>query len=263
MDQHRPRISMFSRLNNSKLLWFVLGLGIILTGWQIAATYIDASIILPPPSEVVGITQDLLSTPRFWVSAQATILRVLEGFSISLIVSIILGLSGGLSNQIRSLISPFILFMQSVPVLSVILILLVWFGSQRVPVITPILMTLPVMTQAVIEGVRGVDPLLIQMADSYQVPLRRQIRHIYLPSLFPGLFAGASASLGLSWKVAIAAEVLAQPNPGIGTAMQRAKTFLETGEVFAWTLVAVVLSGITQGIFTLLARTWRHHGRSR
>lgn len=263
MGQNRHRVRMLWSMNNSKILWFVLGLGIFISGWQIAAIYIGASIILPPPLEVIGITRNLLATPRFWISAQATILRVLEGFSFSLVVSVILGLGGGLSNRFRSLISPFILFMQSVPVLSVILILLVWFGSQRVPVVTPILMTLPVMTQAVIEGVRGVDPLLIQMAHSYQVPLRRQIRHIYLPSLLPGLFAGASASLGLSWKVAIAAEVLAQPNPGIGTAMQRAKTFLETGEVFAWTLLAVALSGITQGIFTLLARTWRHHGRSR
>lgn len=261
MDRNQDQSA--AELKLSRILGFTLGLGLLIGIWQLAAMIVDASIILPFPLEVLGITLELLSSPRFWTSARATILRVLEGFGISLGLSLLLGLGSGLSRRIQDVMSPLILLMQSVPVLSVILILLVGFGSQRVPVITPILMTLPVMTLAVSQGVRGVDPQLIEMAYFYQVSLGRQIRRIYLPSLLPGLFTGASASLGLSWKVAIAAEVLAQPNPGLGTAMQRAKTFLETGEVFAWTLLAVVLSAITQAIFTLLARRWRHHGRTK
>jgi len=54
--------------------------------------------------------------------------------------------------------------------------------------------------------------------------------------------------LGLTWKVVIAGEVLAQPLHGIGTGMFQAKLYLETGEVFAWTVCAIVLSAVTEGL---------------
>ncbi|NCN05281.1 MAG: ABC transporter permease subunit [Spirochaetales bacterium] len=238
-----------------------LGLGVLFLTWLGAAMVIGSDLIVPGPVQVFRAMVGLGSKPEFWIAIAATSRRVLEGFLLALGLSLVLGLSAGLSRFFEDFLRPGITFMQAVPVLSVILILLIWFGSNAVPRITAILLTLPVMTEAVIAGVRGVDQRLLEMARAYRVPLGRQVSGIIVPSILPGLFAGASASLGLTWKVAVAAEVLAQPNPGLGTAMQRAKAILDTGEVFAWTLAAVALSGLTQGIFSLAARRWRTHGR--
>jgi len=67
--------------------------------------------------------------------------------------------------------------------------------------------------------------------------------------------------LGLTWKVVIAGEVLAQPLHGIGTGMFQAKLYLETGEVFAWTVCAIVLSAVTEGLLNLVTK--RLPGRKR
>jgi hypothetical protein len=57
------------------------------------------------------------------------------------------------------------------------------------------------------------------------------------------MVSGVSAAVGITWKVVIAAEVLAMPIYSVGTKMQNARINLETAEVFAWTFVSIVLSG--------------------
>ena len=241
--------------------FFVGGVFFILAIWLVSAWVIDSPLIVPGPWTVGEKLVSFAGQPVFWLGVWGTVTRVLGGFTLSLVLSLIAGLGAGIWDPFRNMLRPGLIFMQAVPVLSIILVLLIWFGSEQVPVVTAVLMTFPVMTEAVIQGVRGVDEKLLVMAASYSVPFRSRLTGIFIPSFLPGLFAGASASLGLTWKVVVAAEVLAQPVLGMGTRMQRAKNILETGEVFAWTLAAVILSGLTQGLFTLLARHWRTHGR--
>ncbi|MCR4400246.1 MAG: ABC transporter permease, partial [Syntrophomonadaceae bacterium] len=71
---------------------------------------------------------------------------------------------------------------------------------------------------------------------------RRVLWELYLPSVLPFLMAGASAAMGLTWKVIIAAEILSQPRLAIGTEMQTAKTYLDTVRVFSWTIVIITVS---------------------
>ena len=65
---------------------------------------------------------------------------------------------------------------------------------------------------------------------------------MYLPHCLPYFSAGALTSLGLAWKAGIAAEVLCTPNHSIGKQVYDAKVYMETAEVFAWTLVVILLS---------------------
>ena len=62
----------------------------------------------------------------------------------------------------------------------------------------------------------------------------------------PYFFAAAKASLGMAWKAGIAAEVLCIPERAIGTQIYFSKTYLETTELFAWTLAVIILSVIIE-----------------
>ena len=55
--------------------------------------------------------------------------------------------------------------------------------------------------------------------------------------------------MGIGWKVSVASEVLSTPNYSIGLNLLNAKTTLETSELFAWTIVIVILSFIFEKIF--------------
>ena len=86
------------------------------------------------------------------------------------------------------------------------------------------------------------------MADVFGVSRVERIIYITLPAMVPYLLAAAHSTLGLAWKVVIAAEVLSLPEIGIGSEMQTAQLTLETADVMVWTTTAVLVSGISEWV---------------
>ena len=104
-------------------------------------------------------------------------------------------------------------------------------------------------------GFCNTDKALLEMARVYKMNGAAKIRHIYLPSLSPYFFASLRSSLGMAWKAGIAAEVLLQPLISIGKQIFEAKHTLETVDLFAWTVVVIILSVAIEKlmVFTLKA----------
>ena len=90
------------------------------------------------------------------------------------------------------------------------------------------------------------------MAEAYKLTKWKRFRYIYVPSAFPGFLSGCLSAMGLAWKSGIAAEVLAQPSLAIGSNLYYSKLYLETPDLFAWTIVVVLLSLTLER----LARRW-------
>ena len=103
-------------------------------------------------------------------------------------------------------------------------------------------MARPVIYTNVLAGVRAADRELAEMARVFRIPLLRRIRCIALPQVAPYFRAGCALGLGLCWKAGVAAEVIGMPVPSIGERLQQAKVYLDTPELFAWTLVIVLIS---------------------
>jgi NitT/TauT family transport system permease protein len=80
------------------------------------------------------------------------------------------------------------------------------------------------------------------LSQIYRLPLLRRIRRIYAPSALPYFLSACRSSLGLSWKAGIAAEVLALPALSIGKQLNESKLYLETTDLFAWTVLVIILS---------------------
>jgi len=71
--------------------------------------------------------------------------------------------------------------------------------------------------------------------------------------------AGMNTAIGLSFRVAVAAEVLANPRYGIGTKLLQAKYNLDTAEVFAWTFVILLLSFLFEQLFKKITEGGRRN----
>ena len=84
------------------------------------------------------------------------------------------------------------------------------------------------------------------------MPLSRRVRYIYIPQALPFFKSGCTAALGLCWKAGIAAEVIGMPVGSIGERLQQAKVYLDTPDLFAWTLVIVLISLLFERLFMLL-----------
>lgn len=215
-------------------------MGLVLI-WAVAAVITGKEIILPGPAATFRALSRLLAGAGFWRSLGATLLRGVAGFGLSYLAGLVIGLISGLSRSFNIIFRPLLVAMRSTPSISLILLALIWFRADLVAVFVTFLVVFPLVTQNVMDGILNIDPQLVEMARIYQVKPWRIFRELYLPAIIPYLAAAAAGGLGLTWKVTVTAEVMAAPALGIGARMDTARIFLQTPEVFAWTLVVVLL----------------------
>ena len=110
-------------------------------------------------------------------------------------------------------------------------------------------------------AIAGVDVGLVEMARVYRIRPLDRLTGLYLPSVLPAVADGCRSAVSLCVKVVIAAEVLAQTAGSIGIEMQRASVVFEIARLMAWTLVAIVMSFLFEGIVAGLKKLWE--GRRR
>ena len=214
----------------------------MLATWKILAMLMDSRYILPPPEAVAGELFNIIVSHGFFFEISATLARGVLGFGISLLLALLAGIISGLSEPVYSFTRPVLIVFRSTPVITFILLALVWFSNQWVPVFIAIVTMFPAICQNVIEGVRNVDKRLVEMSMIYRVDRKRILRELYIPSIIPFLFSGMSTAFGFGWRALIIGEVLSQPQFGIGTRIEYAHTYLMVGNLIAWTFAAVIIS---------------------
>jgi NitT/TauT family transport system permease protein len=233
------------------LLWGALGIGTLLLGWYIASRAVASDILLPAPGATLKKLVALFGRPPFLLALGSSFLRFLISITLSVPLSLAVGIAAGLDKRLFYFFKPFFSLISATPVLSIILILFLWLGQDRTPIGAAFLMIFPVMASNTIEGIRSADPQLVELFTVYGVPKKLILRHIYIPTLLPFILAGLRSVFSLSWKVIVAAEVLTQPIPSLGAGMQNAKAQLETTELFAWTIATVIFAALTEGLITI------------
>lgn len=239
------------------LISFVL----ILVAWKIASLVLGAEIILPSPEKTIVSFFNLLKTREFYTIILFSIERGLIGFIISLVLGLLAGFFSGFNKVFSKIFEPVLAIIRSTPVMSVILIALIWFKSNNVPIFASFLMSFPIICTNIREGIKNIDKNLVDMAVIYKIKRKRIISEIYFPSVMPFIIAAISTSIGIGWKVIIAAEVLSQPKYAIGTSLQDSKLYLNMDQVFAWTITAILIGYLFEKIVRLIeikTIKWKH-----
>ncbi|MFZ2339202.1 MAG: ABC transporter permease [Bacteroidales bacterium] len=214
----------------------------MLIAWKLLAVYFDSDFVIPSPEKTLITTLKLFTDGRFLEIAGSTVARGLIGFVISLLLGIGAGIITGINQYVDAFLRPVLVTIRSIPVISIILLALIWFNPGSVPVFIGMLTMFPFITTNVSDGIRSIDRELVGMASFYKVSRERIVRELYIPAIMPFIVSGASSALGIGWRAIIIGEVLSQPEFGIGTMMQTAQTFLNIDAVIAWTIIAVLIS---------------------
>jgi NitT/TauT family transport system permease protein len=145
-------------------------------------------------------------------------------------------------RPLEMLLSPLITVIKSTPVASFIILAMLWIEDNTLPVFISFLMVFPVVWANLHTALRAIPQPYHDLARIYRLPLGRRIRRIYAPHSLPYFLSACRSSLGLAWKAGIAAEVLALPALSIGKHLKDSQLYLETTDLFAWTVVVIVLS---------------------
>ena len=213
---------------------------VLMTGlWGTASTLMGSDHLLPGPWTTLCATLELFTRKDFLIIVGSTVLRGLAGFAIALASGFALGILGGLSDAFNAFMRPWVILVRSTPVVAFVLLAIIWFNSDTVPVFIGVLTMFPIVYLNVVEGIGSIDPKIVEMAAFYKVTGRRLLHEVYLPSIGPFAVSGISSAVGIGWRAIVVGEVLSLPQYGIGTVMHSAQTFLQVDVLIAWTLVTV------------------------
>ena len=220
-------------------LWAVI---FWLAVWEIAALWVDEPILLVTPLSALRRLGQLVRELSFWQSVLFSVGHIALGFGLSVLLGIGLAALAYRFAWVRQLLSPLTAAVKAIPVASFVILVLLWVPSRDLSILISLLIGFPVLYANALMGLDATDPKLIEMARLFRVPFLTQLKVIYLYQALPFLRSGLSVAIGLCWKSGVAAEVIGIPAGSIGEKLYKAKVYLETPDLFCWTLVIVLLS---------------------
>lgn len=213
--------------------------------WQLAAVSLGhGGLFLATPIQTLQALAQLAPTAGFWQRIVFSALRILAGFLLAVVGGLVLGALGARWRWVRIFIEPAMQLIRAMPVASFVILALLWVRSANLSVVVSFTHVLPVVYAGVQGGIADTDSQLLEMAHVYRLPLITRLRYIWLPGIFPSFCESCIAAMGMCWKSGVSAEVIGLPDYSVGDALYRAKITISTPEVFAWTLVIVLLSAM-------------------
>lgn len=222
--------------------------------WEITSRILHKEIFLPSPVVVLKTMLELIQGFAFWKTILFSFARIVLGFSLSVFVGTAFAVISYRFRLWKELISPLITVIKAMPVASFIILALLWINKRNLSVLCSFTMVLPMVYISVLQGLEATDEKLLQMAKVFHLGSLKKIKAIYLPSVLPFFISGVSMGLGFCWKAGIAAEVIGLPSGSIGEQLYEAKLYLMTKELFAWTVVIILISILFEKAVMLIIR---------
>ncbi|MGR6468318.1 ABC transporter permease [Rhizobium sp. PAMB 3182] len=236
-------------------LAFLTGLATLLLLWSLAASN-SLPAILPGPLTVATAFVQIITDPAFWTGTLVpSIGRAVAGLVLAFTVGASLGLAGWRWPVVSALLGPLRLVLMGLPAPILAILCILWFdGGTTTTVLTVAALLLPVFQIAIAEGMNAMDPQLREMAHLFRVPLIRRLHRIALPALWTALAPALRVAVANSIRVTLLTELLSGTE-GLGAAVQRAHSWLQTDRLFALVIVILALIGLSEAALAALTPT--------
>lgn len=210
--------------------------------WQLLALLVHNPVLLVGPWETLLALIAMLPTADFWRAVATSLVHIAAGFLAGAALGVLMAALAYRFETVRALLSPFVGAVKAVPVVSFVILVLIWAGSGRLSLFVTAAVVLPILYFNTLEGLRATDVKLLELMRVYRMKGAARLKGVYLPRLRPHLRGAVELAVGMAWKSGVAAEVIGQPVGSLGNELYRAKIYLETDRVLAVTVVTVLLA---------------------
>lgn len=232
----------------------LLGLMLLGLGWELLARH-SSGLVIAGPGETLAALARLLRDQEFLARHLApTLQRIGLALCFGVGGGTALGLLAGFVEPLRLVLAPARWILTSIPGVIIVVVFMLWFGMGTTMVVTiTATMIAPIIYVNVADGMLGVDRNLLEMARVYRMPLPMRLARIHAMALAGPLLSGVVIATGNTIRLVVLAEMLGA-NEGLGHALAIARTNLQTDELYALTLLAMLVIG---GVEVLLLRPAR------
>lgn len=235
-------------------------LTILIIAWEIVARKaLIAFWIVPSPSAVVKV---FFSHPKLiWQHLQPTLLASVGGLMISILLGVLTAILMDVSRAFKRIIYPYMVISQTVPIIAIAPLLIIWFGyGISAKIFTVILICFFPIAMNLYDGFQQVSVDHQRLFKAMGASAWKTFRLLKFPAALPGFFTGMKLAATYSVMGAVIGEWLGG-SAGLGIYMTRATKSFQTAHVFAVILVIITLSMLLFGIVAMLERIllrWRY-----
>lgn len=229
--------------------------------WQLLVTVGSyPTFILPAPAIVFRKFVVAVSDGTLLHHARATLREVLLGLALGLSVATCLGYIFAKSKSLERLLSPYIVASQSMPIVALAPLLVIWFGFGTLSKVIVCALTVffPVLINTIV-GLRSVDENLVDLMRSYRATRRQMFTMLEIPAALPVLLGGLKIGVTLSVIGAVVGEFVAA-DEGLGFLVNLSRGLFDTPMMFVALFVLVIIALSLYGCVVLLESrllSWR------
>jgi ABC-type nitrate/sulfonate/bicarbonate transport system permease component len=242
------------------LRWLVLL--VVAVAWQLA-TMGGRSIFFPPLTEILGQARtswlsgpasSAFLTPAVASDVLPSLGRLLGGWLLAVAAGVSVGTAIGLVRNLADYLDPVIEFVRAIPPPAMIppFLVVLGLGSDMKIALIAVGVVWPILLNT-IDGVRSVDPVLMDTGRTFRTGRLRRLVFIVLPSASPRIFAGLRVSLSLSLILMVISEMVAATG-GIGFTIVQAERSFAIKQMWAGILLLGVLGYLLNSLLLLVER---------
>jgi ABC-type nitrate/sulfonate/bicarbonate transport system permease component len=253
----------WQNFNWSGWLAFIL----ILLTWEFGSrANPKLQLYIPPVSQILTALAHLFLSGQLAKHMIVTLSRFLQGYFLAAIIAVTFGLVLGYFRWLHSLVEALIEFLRPMPSVAIIpvAILLLGIGDGMIVAVTVYASIWAILINT-IEGVRHIEPTLIDTARTFGLRPRRILWQVILPAASPYIVTGLRISLSIALILVTTAEMIVGSS-GLGFFILDEERSMNSGNMYAGIILVALLGYTLNRVFlTIEAKTmrWRHGMRER
>ena len=206
------------------------------------------------PAKVLARLGELAASGQLWQDASISIWRISIGFLISTAFALPIGVLIGCYKAWEAIVEPVVDFIRYMPVVAFVPLTILWTGTgdtQKYLIIW--IGTFFQQVLLIMDNVKGVPWDFINLGRTLQMPERRILTRIVLPSAMPGIWDSLRISLGWAWTWLVVAELVAATS-GMGYRITTAQRFFQTDLMIGYILLLGCFGLATDQAMKLIGR---------
>lgn len=206
-----------------------------------AATVLQPSPFAPPPDVILQRFASVWFGDGFVTDVLPSLRNLFAGFAIALVVGVLGGAFLALVPVVEYAIHPFLEFLRALPGIALLPILLVMFGTgaEGKIILIALAAVWPILLNT-IDGIRSINPLVLESARSYRITRLNYLFRVILPGAFPQMSVGIRLSLSICLVVVVGSEYYGSLE-GIGAFVLNAKEMFRIADMWSGVLLLGIL----------------------
>jgi NitT/TauT family transport system permease protein len=220
--------------------------------WEILAQILlENELLIPPPSSVARSFWNLTVSGQLNKHFSATLIEFAYGFSTACVIGVIIGYFMGMYKRFDEVMDPWIATMYSIPIITVVPLIIIWFG---IGMVSKVIVVFKITTVAIIlntaAGIKNLDPVWLELAKSMRLSGWETTYKIRFPGALPYIITGMRLGVGRALLGVIVAELMAA-NAGLGYLLRDSSETWDSPKLFV-TVFLLAAMGLVS--FNLIKR---------